>query len=45
VRVYLSLALFAMTAVATALLSSAALAGTAPAAVLLERALLSPEDP
>jgi hypothetical protein len=44
-RVYLSLTLFALTAVATALLSAAALVGTIPAAVLLERGLMNPENP
>jgi hypothetical protein len=43
-RVCLSLALLAATAAATALLSAAALAGAVPALVLLERALMAPEN-
>jgi hypothetical protein len=43
VRIYLSLALLALTASAAVLLSPAALVGSIPAAVLLERALMTPD--
>jgi hypothetical protein len=45
VRIYFSLALFALVAVATALLSTVALAGVVPAVVLIERALMAPDCP
>jgi hypothetical protein len=44
-RVYLSLALFALTAVAVVLLGAAGLVGAIPAAVLLERALMRADYP
>jgi hypothetical protein len=45
VRIYLSLALFALTAAAVVLVSPAALVGAIPAAVLLERALMRADYP
>jgi hypothetical protein len=44
-RVYQSLALFTLTAVGVFVLGAAAVAGVIPAAVLLERALMNPENP
>jgi hypothetical protein len=44
-RVYLSLALLALTAAGAALLTTAALIGAVPALVLVERALMTPEYP